>query len=137
MKNHLIKDEEIREYFEDRCKELNIRITPGYYPNFKSKKQVEKWIETNRLQEEHIKRLRKDNAGRKRHANEFLRSDDGRIAGTGITEDDYSEESYAGDSPYEERGYTPVYRKKEKVEEKPVKTYKLSQEELEKYKGAD
>jgi hypothetical protein len=34
------------------------------------------------------------NASRRRHANEFMRTSYGRIAGIGILYDDYSEESY-------------------------------------------
>jgi hypothetical protein len=133
-KDYVIEDAEIRTYFHEKYKELNIRVTPGHYPNFKTKEEVDKWIEHHRLMEENIKRLIKGNAGNKRHANEFLRSDTGRLAGIGMQEDDYSEESYAGDSPYEERGYTPIPKKKEKVKEKPVRQYKLSEEELAKYK---
>ena len=136
-REYVIEDAEIRKYFEDRYKELKIRVTPRHYPNFKTKKEVDRWIEELRLMEEHIKRLRKDNASNKRHFNEFLRTDTGRLAGDGMIHDDYSEESYGGDSPYEERGYTPIYKKKEKVEEKPVKTYKLSEEELAKYKEGE
>ena len=75
----------------------------------------------------------------KRHANENLRTSfkgSGRFAGTGIEEGDYSEESFPDRNPRRYKfessfGGSPP---KGKFKEPPVKTYRLSEEELKKYK---
>ena len=77
---------------------------------------------------------------RKRHVNEFMRVFSGRIAGNGMDEEDYSEESFPRDSPWKDTKRTatwiPPYKeiKKAKFKEPPVRKYKLSDEELKKYK---
>ena len=76
----------------------------------------------------------------KRHANENLRTNfvgSGRFAGTGIDEGDYSEESFPDRNPRRYKftssfgGGAPP---KGKVKEPPVRVYRLSEEELDKYK---
>ena len=71
---------------------------------------------------------------RKRHANEFIRTgfaNSGRIAGMGIAHDDYSEDSgcptYGPGSMLVRLPYVPH-------EESPIISYKLTEEELKRYK---
>lgn len=70
---------------------------------------------------------------RRRHANEFLRTSTGRLAGSGILHDDYSEES---GGPYYGTG-TVMVRFPEKSEEEkkegPVVVYNPSRYERIKY----
>lgn len=76
----------------------------------------------------------------KRHANENLRTSfkgSGRFADTGIDEGGYSEDSFPDRNPRRYKftssfggGHPP----KGKVKEPPVKVYKLTDDELEKYK---
>ena len=75
----------------------------------------------------------------KRHPNENLRTQfegSGRFAGTGIIEDDYSEESFPDDRKHWRRGVS-FWHKPMKIKSAKVKTYKLSDEELEYYRGVE
>lgn len=36
---------EIAEYFGEKYKAQDIRVVPGHWPDFKSKEQVDEWIE--------------------------------------------------------------------------------------------
>jgi hypothetical protein len=75
----------------------------------------------------------------KRHPNENLRTQfegTGRFAGTGIVEDDYSEESYPDERRYWRRGVA-FWHKPMKIEAGEVKTYKLTDEELEYYRNLE
>lgn len=38
MKNEILK------YFLSKCKENDIKVVPGHYPDFKDKEAVNKWI---------------------------------------------------------------------------------------------
>jgi hypothetical protein len=72
----------------------------------------------------------------KRHANEFLRTWTGRLAGSGMLYDDYSEEAKL--SKKSKRESNPVYTKEyseylEELQNQPVTTYKLNKEEMEEY----
>ena len=72
----------------------------------------------------------------KRHANEFLRTWTGRLAGSGMDYDDYSEEARL--SKKSKRESNPVYTKEyseylEELQNQPVTTYKLNKEEMEEY----
>lgn len=72
----------------------------------------------------------------KRHANEFLRTNTGRLAGSGMLYDDYSEEARL--SKKSKRESNPVYTKEyseylEELQNQPVTTYKLNKEEMEEY----
>ena len=72
----------------------------------------------------------------KRHINEFLKSgftNKGRAAGTGIEEEDYSESSFPGDPPWDDRRSRWQQSPMKIPEPSEVKTYKLSKEELERY----
>ena len=71
----------------------------------------------------------------KRHANENLRTTfegSGRFAGTGIDEEDYSEESFPDRNPWRYKSVLPKMPKR-KIEPESVTVYKLSKEELKKY----
>ena len=71
----------------------------------------------------------------KRHVNENLRTEfegSGRLAGTGIDEENYSEESFPDRNPWRYKKHRPL---KQKIEPAPVVVYKLSEEELKKYRG--
>lgn len=37
---------EIEKYFLDRYKQQEYRVLPGHWPDFKSKQEVDEWIET-------------------------------------------------------------------------------------------
>ena len=70
----------------------------------------------------------------RRHANENLRTafeGSGRFAGVGICEDDYSEESYPDRNPWRCRYVVPLVST---WLPGPVTVYKLSEEELKKYR---
>ena len=70
----------------------------------------------------------------KRHCNEFLRTQTGRLAGDGMTHDRYDDESYADEKPWC-RERRPIPRKENKEgKEPPIKEYRLSEEELRRYK---
>lgn len=71
---------------------------------------------------------------RKRHANEFLRTVTGRLAGDGIISDDYSEESFPDFNPFNNTSNS-FWHRPIKIELGEVKRYKLSDEELKKYRG--
>ena len=72
----------------------------------------------------------------KRHANEFLRTWTGRLAGSGMLYDRYDDESMA---PEKYRGGNPIYTTeyteyiKSLKEDQPVITYKLTKEEMKEY----
>jgi len=72
----------------------------------------------------------------KRHANEFLRTWTGRLAGSGMLYDRYDDESMA---PEKYTGGRPILTKeyseylKSLKEDQPVKTYKLTKEEMKEY----
>ena len=76
---------------------------------------------------------------RKRHANERLKtsfSNSGRIAGAGVLYDDYSEESGIERHSHGHQRFALTRSEEEKefiINGGPVKCYKLSPEELEKY----
>ena len=36
--------EEIMKYFEEQYKKCEVSVVPGHWPNFKSKKEVDEWI---------------------------------------------------------------------------------------------
>ena len=72
---------------------------------------------------------------KKRHANEFLRTPSGRLAGSGMLYDKYDEETTLSKAT---REANPVYTKEyvEYIKElkiQPVITYKLTKEEMEEY----
>lgn len=72
----------------------------------------------------------------KRHANEFLRTSSGRLAGSGTGYDDYSEEARLSKKTKRERN--PVYTKEhseyiKELQNQPVTTYKLTKEEMDEY----
>jgi hypothetical protein len=72
----------------------------------------------------------------KRHANEFLRTNTGRLAGSGMEYDDYSEEARL--SKKTKRESNPVYTEEyseyiKELQNQPVKTYKLTKEEMDEY----
>jgi len=72
----------------------------------------------------------------KRHINEFLRTgfrNSGRVAGHGMVEDDYSEESNGDDMIRYSRGTS--FNHKMDIKNGPVTKYKLSEKELEEYRG--
>lgn len=73
----------------------------------------------------------------KSHVNEKLKtkfySQGNRIAGMGITEDRYDDESFPDHNPFNNHS-TSFWHKPVKVEPEPIKTYKLSEEELNYYK---
>ncbi len=78
-----------------------------------------------------------EDSKRKRHINEFGRTsfaNSGRVAGMGISEDRYNEESFPGQGNIDPRWMkknTPVPKIcDEDAEESPVITYRLSNEEL-------
>lgn len=65
----------------------------------------------------------------RRHVNEFMRSWNGKVAGSGMSEDRYDEESFPG-KKVEKRTrlwYNDSYKDFKKAE---VRVYKLSEEEL-------
>lgn len=72
----------------------------------------------------------------KRHANEFLRTSSGRLAGSGILYDNYDDEATLKTHPPQAN---PIHKKeyieyiKGLKEEQPVKIWKLNKEELEEY----
>ena len=74
---------------------------------------------------------------RRKHINEKLKTNfypqGNRIAGTGITEDRYDEESFPDPNPFDRRSNS-FWHKPIKIEGGPVKTYQLTDEELEKYR---
>ncbi len=74
---------------------------------------------------------------RKRHVNEFLKTkftNRGRIAGTGMDEEDYSENSFPCKTPWEDRK-SRYWKAHNKIPSPSlIVTYKLSKEELEKYR---
>ena len=78
-----------------------------------------------------------------KHPNENLRVYSGRFAGNGMEEEDYSEESFPGKTPWQDNKrcaeWMPPYKKikkgKKKAEEPPIKKYKLSKEEINKIIG--
>ena len=72
----------------------------------------------------------------KRHANEFLRTSTGRLAGSGMLHDDYSEEVRL--SKKAKRESNPVYTEEyteylKELQNQPVTVYKLTKEEMEEY----
>lgn len=72
----------------------------------------------------------------KRHANEFLRTSSGRLAGSGILYDNYDDEATLKTHPPQAN---PIHTKEyldyleELKKEQPVKTYKLTKEEMDEY----
>lgn len=71
----------------------------------------------------------------KRHANEFLRTNTGRLAGSGMDYDDYSEEARLSKNT---RKANPVYTEEyseylKELQNQPVKTYRLTKEEMKEY----
>lgn len=72
----------------------------------------------------------------KKHVNECLRLPSGRIAGSGISYDDYTEEATLfKNTRWKKPIYTIEYIKdrKELKKEQPVTVYKLTKEEMDKY----
>ena len=72
----------------------------------------------------------------RRHVNENLRTafrGSGRLAGIGINEDDYSEEAYPNRNPWWRK--RTVFFVIPDWAPGPVTVYKLSEEELKKYRG--
>jgi len=73
---------------------------------------------------------------KKRHVNEFLRTNTGRLAGSGMDYDDYSEEARLSKKAKRESNpvYTEEYSKYlEELQNQPVTTYKLTKEEMDEY----
>ena len=73
---------------------------------------------------------------KKRHANEFLRTSTGRLAGSGMLYDDYNEEAML--SKKAKRESNPVYTEEyteyiKELQNQPVTTYKLTKEEIDEY----
>ena len=73
---------------------------------------------------------------KKRHANEFLRTSTGRLAGSGTLYDDYNEEARL--SKKAKRESNPVYTEEyteyiKELQNQPVTTYKLTKEEIDEY----
>lgn len=72
----------------------------------------------------------------KRHANEFLRTSSGRLAGSGMLYDNYDDEATLRTHPPQAN---PIYTKeyvefiKSLKEDQPVKIYKLTKEEIKEY----
>lgn len=52
MSKYIIEDDEVREYFHEEYAKINVKVVPGHWPNFKSKEEVDRWIE-------HMKKLEK------------------------------------------------------------------------------
>ena len=74
----------------------------------------------------------------KRHANEFMRTHTGRLAGNGMVHDNYDHDSFPLDKPFGYKNPDSYWCiPKDEKEEEPVLTYKLSDEELEKYKNLE
>jgi len=72
----------------------------------------------------------------KHHANEFLRTSSGRLAGSGILYDRYDDETtLKTHPPLGNPIYTKEYAEflKSLKEEQPVKTYKLTKKEMDEY----
>lgn len=72
----------------------------------------------------------------KRHINELLRTPSGRLAGSGMEYDDYSEEARL--SKKTKRESNPVYTEEyseylKELQNQPVKTYRLTKEEMKEY----
>ena len=67
--------------------------------------------------------------GRNRHANEFMRTCWGRLAGNGMNEDRYDEESGPGNHLID--WYPTIREPKEEIIPGEVTTYKLTLEEME------
>lgn len=72
----------------------------------------------------------------KRHANEFLRTNSGRLAGSGIVYDNYDDEvtlktHLPRANPIHTKDYVEYL--KSLKEEQPVKIYKLTKDELKEY----
>lgn len=72
----------------------------------------------------------------KRHANEFLRTSSGRLAGSGMDYDDYSEEARL--SKKTKRESNPISTKEhseyiKELQNQPVKIWKLNKEEMDEY----
>lgn len=73
----------------------------------------------------------------RRHVNEFLRTEfegTGRLAGIGIVEEDYGEESFPGYSPWQDKKVR-YWSRTRRSEPAPVVVYKLSENEMKKYRG--
>lgn len=45
MSKYKIENDEVRKYFYEEYAKINIQVVPGHWPNFKTKKEVDKWIE--------------------------------------------------------------------------------------------
>lgn len=41
---YIIKNDEARKYFYEEYKKIDINVTPGHFPNFKTIEEVDKWI---------------------------------------------------------------------------------------------
>lgn len=69
-----------------------------------------------------------------KHPNENLRVYSGRFAGNGMEEEDYSEESFPGKTPWQEKEkkWIPT---NDIPKAKEIKKYKLSKEEIDKIVG--
>lgn len=72
----------------------------------------------------------------KKHVNEQLKTNfkahGNRIAGNGMEEDDYGEQSFPDDRPYR-RPNKVLWQRPIEIKEYPVKSYQLSKDELEEY----
>ena len=71
----------------------------------------------------------------KRHANEFLRTSTGRLAGSGVLYDKYDDEARLSKNT---RETNPISTKEhseyiKELQNQPVTTYKLTKEEMEEY----
>ena len=67
----------------------------------------------------------------KKSRNEFMRSYNGKIAGNGMLEDRYDEEAFGGGRLINRSSW---WKDTKNIEETEVKIYKLSEEELKKYR---
>lgn len=50
MSDYIIKDDDVREYFHQEYSKINVRVVPGHWPDFKTIKEVDRWIQ-------HMKKL--------------------------------------------------------------------------------
>lgn len=45
LSKYIIENDEVREYFHQEYKNINVEVVPGHWPNFKTKEEVDKWIQ--------------------------------------------------------------------------------------------
>lgn len=57
MSKYIIENDEVRKYFYEEYQKINVRVTPGHYPNFKTKDEVDKWIDFMKKVEDNFRDL--------------------------------------------------------------------------------